>query len=250
MISEKTLTSLEHKKYRDKSGLFLVEGPDIIEHCLKNDYPLQELLVDDNLKTKYNYEIIQARKKNVPVNFMAIQNLSKFADTVTTQGLLAVAKIRKTTTIDDPGLSVYLDCVQDPGNVGAVIRSAAGSCFKTVIAGRGTADFFNPKVIRSSAGGFANVNLVDDSDGTLLSKLKEKGYNIIITDCKRGKDYRTIDKSKKNLIVMGNEGEGVSESVANFATHRVNIPMNESMKSLNIAVAFGVLAFSLMPPMR
>jgi RNA methyltransferase, TrmH family len=247
MIAEKILTSLTHKKFREKHGLFLIEGPDVIVHCLEHHYPLAELLVDESHKTKYQYEIIQAKKSGVPVRALPVTNIGNIAETETTQGILAVGQIRKTKT-DDPGLSVYLDGVQDPGNVGAVIRSAAAAGFKSVIAGRGTADFFNPKVVRGSAGGFANVYLVEDENGELLAGLKQKGYSIVVTDVKRGKDYRLLERVQNRIVVMGNEGEGVSQEVASLATERVNIPMPGAIESLNIAVAFGVLAFSLTAP--
>jgi len=247
MISEKIITSLAHKKYRDQNGLFLIEGPDIIEHCLNHDYPLKELILDENLKQKHNFIMVMARKKRIEVSFAQRGQIEKLSETVTTQGAIALAQIRRGLG-DDPGLSVYLDCVQDPGNVGAVMRCAAAAGFKTVIAGRGTADFFGPKVVRSSAGAFANVDCVDDAACTLLARLKARGHRVIITDCKRGKDYRRLEKSGKNIIVMGNEGEGVSAQIAEMADMRIHIPMSGVMRSLNIAVAFGVIAFSMFDP--
>ncbi len=247
MISEKVITSLAHKKYRDKQGLFLIEGPDIIEHCLNCNYPVKEVIIDETLKQKHNFIVVMARKKGIEVNFMQRGQIEKLSETVTTQGAIALASIRRGKG-EEPGLSVYLDCVQDPGNVGAVIRCAAAAGFKSVIAGRGTADFFGPKVVRGSAGGFANVELIDDSSGTILTALKAKRYRIVITDCKRGKDYSTLIKANNYVIVMGNEGEGVSEQVSSLADMRIHIPMNSVMRSLNIAVAFGVIAFSLYSP--
>jgi TrmH family RNA methyltransferase len=247
MTPEKVITSLIHKKYRDQHGLFLIEGPDVIEHCLDHGYPLKELIIDENLKQKHNFITVMARKKRVEVNFAQRGQIEKLSETVTTQGAIALAEIRRGPG-DDPGLSVYLDCVQDPGNVGAVIRCAAAAGFKSVIAGRGTADFFGPKVVRGSAGGFANVECVDDSACVILEKLKARGYRVVITDCQRGKDYRQLERSGKYVIVMGNEGEGVSARIAELADTRIHIPMSGVMRSLNIAVAFGVIAFSIFNP--
>ncbi|MFH0919233.1 MAG: RNA methyltransferase [Fibrobacterota bacterium] len=247
MLAEKILTSLSHKKYRDKHGLFLIEGPDVIQHCLEHQYPLREVLVDEANKGRYQHEIVQAKKRGVPVYVLPVTNIGNLAETETTQGILAVGQVRRAPT-DDPGLSVYLDRVQDPGNVGAVIRSAAAAGFNSVIAGRGTVDFYNPKVVRGSAGGFANVRLSEDPDGTLLSELRKKGYTLTVTDVKRGRDYRQMERTQNRVIVMGNEGEGVAQEIASLATERVHIPMPGAIESLNIAVAFGILAFSLAVP--
>lgn len=247
MTSEKIITSLAHKKYRDQQGLFLIEGPDIIEHCLNHQYPVKEVIIDEDLKQKHNYLIILARKKGAVVYFVQRGQIEKLSETVTTQGAIALASIRRSKG-DDPGLSVYLDCVQDPGNVGAVIRCAAAAGFKSVIAGRGTADFFGPKVVRGSVGGLVNVECIDDVGGTILTRLKSNGYRIVMTDCERGRDYRQMKKSSNIVIVMGNEGDGVSAQIAAMADERIHIPMNGVMKSLNISVAFGVIAFSLFNP--
>src|SRR3989339_362629 len=236
MLAEKILTSLAHKKYRDQHGLFLIEGPDVIVHCLDHGYPLKELLVDEAHKVKYQFEISQARKRGVPVYALPVTNIGNIAETETTQGILAVGQIHKART-EAPGLSVYLDRVQDPGNAGAIIRSAAAAGFKSVIASRGTADFYNPKVVRGSAGGFANLNLMEDATGALLPDLKRQGYAITVTDVKRGRDYRLMDRNPKRVVVMGNEGEGVSQEIAQLATERVHIPMPGAIESLNIAVA-------------
>ncbi|MBL8026397.1 MAG: RNA methyltransferase, partial [Fibrobacteres bacterium] len=210
MLSEKVLTSLSHKKYREQHGLFLIEGPDVISHCLDKKFPMKEILIDDARKTKYSHMLSEAKGQGVDVHLMQVRNIDNIAETENSQGILAVGIIKhKNETFSDPGLSVYLDGVQDPGNVGAVIRSAAAAGFRSVIAGHGTADYYNPKVIRATAGTFANVNLIEDENGLMLAMMKQRGYEVTLTDVNRGKDYRLMTKKRDRVIVMGNEGEGV-----------------------------------------
>jgi TrmH family RNA methyltransferase len=126
-----------------------------------------------------------------------------------------------------------------------VVRTAVAAGFTNVMAGKGTADFYNPKVVRSSAGGLASIHCVQDGDTTLLKGLKRKGYTVFVTDCSRGKDYRRVTYPEKTVLVMGNEGEGVSAQVAGTGDYLINIPLKQRMKSLNIAVAFGILAYEI-----
>jgi TrmH family RNA methyltransferase len=251
MLSEKVLTSLSHKKYREQHSLFLIEGPDVISHCLDKKFPMRELLIDEAHKTKFSAMGTEAKRQGVEVRIVPVRNVDNIAETENSQGVLAVGEIkRKSSNFSDPGLSVYLDGVQDPGNVGAVIRSAAAAGFRSVIAGHGTADFFNPKVIRATAGTFANVNLIDDETGLMLATLKQRGYEISLTDVKHGKDYRKMTRKNDRVVVMGNEGEGVSENSRSFATEKIMIPLHKDVESLNIAVAFGIIAFSLFEPVK
>ncbi len=246
MLSEKVIASLSHKKYRDKYHLFLIEGPSIIAHCIDMKFPIKEILIDETQSAKYSNIAIGARRLGVEVRFVQVRNIDNLVETENSQGILAVGVTDiKADTVVTGGNSVYLDGVQDPGNVGAIIRSAAAAGFRNVIAGKGTVDFFNPKVIRSTAGAFANLDLIEDTSGTLLPRLKQKNFMLTVTDVKRGKDYRQMDKKKNRLIIMGNEGEGVSAAVSAFSNERIHIPLHKDVESLNVAVAFGIIAFSL-----
>jgi TrmH family RNA methyltransferase len=184
-----------------------------------------------------------AEGRKIPVERLAASAFKKISTTETPQGIALLAEIRG-DSLPEKGPCVYLDCVQDPGNVGAVVRTAAASGFSAVIAGKGTADFFSPKAVRGSAGGIAAIACVRDETGEALGRLKKRGCRLVAADCREGKDFRDFPYGADMVLIMGNEGEGISPVVLSLADRRVRIPLQGEMKSLNIAVAFGILAFA------
>ncbi|OGJ87139.1 MAG: hypothetical protein A2487_10345 [Candidatus Raymondbacteria bacterium RifOxyC12_full_50_8] len=240
----KLLKSLSQKKYRDEHGKFLAEGPDVVEQLVASGHMVHEIIIDECLRSKYASIAARAASQAISLCYVPERTISELAETITTQGILAVAQ-KNLAAHPTPGLSVYLDAVQNPGNVGAVIRTAAATGFANVIAGKGTADFFNPKTVRGSAGGICEVNLIDDRDQKWLPEMKKMGYVVATTSCTKGKLPVHFKAREKTVIIMGNEGGGVSGPVQKLADEYIHIPMRRNIKSLNIAVAFGVIAFTI-----
>lgn len=240
MIALKAIASLSEKKNREEQGLFLAEGPDVVSCLLDCAYPLESLLIDEAKGDKFK-DLVRSAKTQV--HMIPTASFGKISSTEATQGIAALARIRR-DPVPEKGPFVYLDRVQDPGNVGAVARTAAAAGFTAVIAGNGCADFYSPKVVRGSAGAIAAVACVEDRDGKFLVKLHERKWDIVVTDCEKGVDFRTLALKDHSVLIMGNEGEGVSPACAALATQRVHIPLTGKVQSLNVAVSFGILAFN------
>ena len=158
---------------------------------------------------------------------------------VTPQGVLAVVKKQISEKIDN-GASVFLDGVADPGNVGAIIRTAAASGYKNVYLAHGSADAYSPKSVRASMGGIFKVNIIEGEREQLIKKIKEP---IVVADM-LGKNLFEFEKGEYCLVI-GNEGNGVSEQLKKIAQHIVSIPMQNGMESLNASVSAGILMYAL-----
>jgi len=244
MMSVRTLAVLAEKKYRDRHGLFIAEGPDVAGCLLQCGYPARALLVTGEAGERHPEIVRAAEGMKMPVERLAVSAFKKISATETPQGIALLAEIRR-DSLPEKGPYVYLDCVQDPGNVGAVVRTAAASGFTAVIAGKGTADFFSPRAVRGSAGGIAAIACVRDETREALGCLKKRGCRLVAADCREGGDFQNFHFAADMALIMGNEGEGISPVVLSLADERVRIPLQGEMKSLNIAVAFGILAFAV-----
>lgn len=239
----KDLVKLLKKKYRDREGLYIMEGPSPVKEALR-DAPseVRSVVVREGTEAP--------RDKDVTV--LSSELFDRLADTSTSQGILAVIKkneedpfegFRKLT---EKGSVVILDRLQDPGNVGTIIRTAEGAGMAGVIIVKGTADPFSPKVVRSCAGSIVRMPVIAfDSAREVIEASKEAGVDLVVTDVASGKPYtEAIGSRGKNLgIVIGNEGEGVSEEFRKSAGVLVTIPMEGKLESLNASVAAALLMY-------
>ena len=139
---------------------------------------------------------------------------------------------------------MLLDHIQDPGNLGTIIRSAVAFNFSTIIVSEDTVDFYNDKVIRSSEGMIFNINLVKDDLLSIIPVLKEKGYKIYGTDVKKGKNIKTID-NKQCAIIIGSEGKGMSIEVKELCDDFIYINMSKTCESLNAAFASSIIMYEV-----
>ena len=229
----KKLNKLKEKKYRDEEKLFLVEGYHLV---LEAKEYLQEVLIT-------NEKDYIDGVKNILVNEAIIQKLSSVKSP---QNIIGVCKY-----FDNLELSgnkfLILDNIQDPGNLGTLIRSALGFNIDTIIAGSDTVNIYNEKVIRSTQGAIFHVNYVIDDLEKVINKLKKRGVKIISTSLESSVNLKDVDKSilDSYAIILGNEGSGVSEKIQKMADVNVKIEMNEKLESLNVSVAGAILMYYL-----
>lgn len=244
---------LQMKKYRDEEGLFLGEGLrtvlELLSH-LPDERFLDALFVaEDQLKNLSLHETMYREK----VRLIGPSEGDRLSGTVTAQGVIGIFRQNeRTVPISDAKkvLVVALDNVQDPGNVGTIIRTSAWFGASSVVCGSGTADRYNPKAVRASAGSLYSLShyQADDLCRELVS-LQENGFTVYSSSL-RGRDLRTCDTSlEKTVLVIGNEANGVSREIASIADCQVSIPRgtggNNSVESLNAAVSAGILLASL-----
>lgn len=229
----KEIKKLHQKKYRDKTGLFLVEGEHLVLEAFKMGY-LEELILEQD--TLFPLDI-----KNSYVTNDIIYYISEVESP---QNVMGICRKRDKEEIIGNRL-LLLDGIQDPGNLGTIIRSAVAFHTDMIILGSGTVDLYNPKVIRSSQGMVFHIPIIEADLVTLLPTLKDEGYQIMGTRVTHGKSLKTLEKKIKSAIIMGNEGNGISDSVADYCDEFLYIDMNSKCESLNVGVATSIILYEL-----
>ena len=226
----KELKKLHAKKYRDETGLFLVEGAHLIEEANNKGY-LKELLLEEG----FNYNI------DVETNFISKSVLDYLSTLDTPTKMIGVCH-KKNNEIKGNKILI-LDEIQDPGNLGTIIRSAVAFNIDTIILGKGCADEYSPKVIRGSQGMIFKVNIVHKNLEEIIPFLKKNDYKILGTKVSGGKELKNVSKEEKFAIIMGNEGNGVREELLDLCDEYIYIKMNEECESLNVAIATSIILY-------
>ena len=220
---------LNQKKYRDCENLFLVED----EH-----------LVNEALKKGIVKEIITLNKEasyDVPTYYVTDKIMSLISSQVTSAKIIAVCNQLEERKIS--GNILVLDNIQDPGNLGTIIRSAVAFNFDSIILSNDSVDLYNPKVIRASEGMIFHINVIRTNIINFLNNL-DKEYKKITTDVVDGKNIKNISFNKCALVI-GNEGSGVSNEVKNICDEKVYIKMNDNCESLNAGVSASILMYEV-----
>ncbi len=220
----KNWNKLKEKKYRDEAGLFLIEGDHLIKEALKKQMVVSTI----GLNETYDYT----------VNPEILKKLS--SQKSGTKEIAVVKKIEEKKVEGDKIL--ILDNIQDPGNLGTIIRSAVAFNISTIILSDDCVDLYNDKVIRSSEGMIFNINIVRKKLIEIIPKLKENGYTIYATTV-NGKGY--FENDSKIALVIGNEGNGIKEDILNLCDKNITIKMNKECESLNAGVAASILMYEL-----
>lgn len=226
-------------KGRKEHSAFIVEGVRQVEQfSLSKNVKLLEILTVEPLlfETK------------IPVRYINNNQLRKITESKTPNGVIAVAEIAKIKEIDEnttKGNILILEDVQDPGNVGTLIRSAAAFGFSAVILSRGCADVYSPKVVRASGGAICNLEIIHKKDILdCISILKKQNYNLVIADLDGKNEIKPTNK--KTIFALGNEGNGISEKLHSLADEIFTIPFdNSAVESLNVAAAGAIGMFLL-----
>lgn len=246
----KLIKSLKVKKNRIREALFVVEGPKQVIEAGSSRYGIRYLVVRrdrlDFFKNDGFFEEIPATK--VEIISMDESLFRQIADTENSQGILAVLSYEMLSGEDlmrqisaDSNVLV-LDRLQDPGNIGTLVRTAEGAGFKGVVLLKGSGDVFSPKAIRAGGGATLRMPVTMLDDAYSLRELSDRfSKRLVVTDVSSGLAYYDVDLSENVFLVMGNEGRGVSKEVLDLADVRINIPTDGLLESLNVATAGAVL---------
>ena len=230
----KEIRSLSDKKFRDALGLYTIESVKLVKDAISLKLPIKVIIgTEKGLAmlgdTEYKNEVVS-------------EDVYKYvSEQVSPQGVLAVLYKPQTVAIDESESSILLDGVSDPANVGAIIRTAAASGYKTVYMTPDSADPYSPKAVRSAMGGIFRVNVVRDKVENLLDCIKNP---ITVADM-NGKNVFNEGIKENFCLVIGNEGKGVSLVIRERAKYTVSIPMQNGVESLNAAVSAGILMYNL-----
>lgn len=243
----KDVKSLSKKKNRDKLGLFIVEGINMVEEVIDREYEFTHILYSNKLLKiqggRELFEKIRELKNVLEVEEYIFDSLS---DTLTPQGVLAICK-KTFYNLDDISIKedsyIFLDGLQDPGNMGTIIRSADAFNISGIILNRSTVDPYNPKVIRATMGSIFRLpiyyieNLEED-----MKNLKNKGYKLLSTSLESSNNIRGVD-FKNSIVAIGNESSGVSEEIYALSDEKIKIEMPGSSESLNAGVAASIIMY-------
>ena len=259
----KELQRLTQKKYRDRGGLFIAEGPNVTGEALSQD----------------GIEVLRAFAREgsgyeglTPETVVLSPDLfDRISDTVTSQGVIAVVRkpdrgsaedllrlaaddIKASGASDAAGDVIVLDRLQDPGNIGTILRTAEGAGIRAAVFIKGTCDPFSPKVVRACAGSILRMPIAFcESAEDFIKTSLDSGFRLAVTDVRNGVPYYEAGLSRKGrkdpvALVIGNEGNGVSDTFLNAADILVNIPMHGKLESLNASVAAALLMYEMARP--
>lgn len=247
----KEVKSLKIRKNREEKELYFIEGIRFVQEALDNSVDIEKILISDRLYENKGGEEIRERIRsgNFDIYHMTDKLFQEVSDTESPQGILAVVRSRRLQleeVIKKGSFFLVLDSLQDPGNMGTVIRTADASAVDGIIISRGCVDLYNPKVLRATMGSVFHVpvcycdNLIEAID-----ILKNKGIRVLAAHLKGESYYFNTDMRENICVIIGNEANGISEEVAQKADMLVKIPMPGKSESLNASVAASLLMYEV-----
>lgn len=228
----KEWAKLNQKKYRDELGLFIVEGTNLVNEAY-NSGCLLELILEEGKVYPIDVDTYYVKKD-------IIKKISTLDNPV---NILGICKKKEIDNLGDRIL--IIDGIQDPGNLGTIIRSACAFSIDTIILSNDTVDLYNPKVIRATQGMLFNINILRKELINYIPLLKTNGYKIYGTDVDGGVNVKTLKEYGKICIIIGNEGQGVSDNIKKLCDKQIYINMNPKCESLNASVAASIILYEL-----
>ena len=232
----KKYIKLKDKKYRDKTGEFIVEGSHLVLEAYKHGL-IKELILEKD-------EVFPIGFDNII--YLPMEIINKISSVETPQTVMALCSKKEES--NDLGNHILLvDDVQDPGNLGTIIRSAVAFNIDTVVLSNNTVDLYNPKTIRSTQGMFFHTNVIRRDLKEVIDKLKDDSIPIYGTLVEHGDDVRELNGSDKKrfALIVGNEGNGVRKELTDMCDKNLYIKMNSDVESLNVGVATSILLYEL-----
>lgn len=241
----KLWVQLQNRKGRDKLGQYIIEGTHLVEEAIKANAPVRTIVYD--LDKGLPNALYQAAQDRVEWIGVSPQVLEKCSDTETPQGIMAILDKATESAAElltaEQALVVAIDGVQDPGNLGTIIRSCDAVGATGIVLGKGTVDLYNPKTIRSTMGSLFHLPIISGDLLEWLPKATAHGAQVIGTSLQATSSCYDVDFTKPTWLVLGNEGQGMSAEVAELVTKPIIIPMQGQAESLNVAMAGTVLLF-------
>ncbi|MDF2945485.1 MAG: putative TrmH family tRNA/rRNA methyltransferase [Bacillales bacterium] len=237
--SVKLWKKLQLRKYREKEGLFIVEGYHLVEEALKYEATVEQLIITDESQ-------IQNLNYDGDIFIVTNEIMEEISQTETPQGIAAVCRKKSESLEISYGESYLLvDKIQDPGNLGTIIRTAEASGINAIFLNKGTVDPFNDKVIRSSQGAIFHMPIITRNLSDVIETCNEVGIKVYGTSLQDASPYKGEDPSDSFALILGNEGEGIENSLLNQTHKNLYIPIKGKSESLNVAVAAGILIYYL-----
>lgn len=241
----KSIKKLKERKYRDLNNEYIIEGIKILKEAIQEKAVIkkivicEECLANNIIDEKLLYEI--AKYDCLYVSKKIFEGLT---DVSKPQGILAVVEKNNKKDINyNEDIIVALDGLQDPGNLGTILRTLDSANLSQVVVSKDTVDAYNPKVVRSTMGAIFRVNIVETENlKETLKEMKRHKYKVMCTDLTASKNIYEIDYNKK-ILVIGNEANGISKELLDMADEKIIIPMLGKTESLNASVATSIIVY-------
>lgn len=236
----KNYQKLQTSKGRKKAEAYMIEGEHLVEEAIRSTVSIQRLVVSED-----HVQLYESWTQKYPTMIVSKEVFEKLSMTQTNQGILAIVPLEKKTLVEVPkGRYLLVDAVQDPGNLGTIIRTADAAGFDAVVLGEGCVDLYNDKVVRSMQGSQFHVAIYHENLTDVYEKLKENDILIAVTALHReANDFQWLTGRDSVAIVVGNEGNGVRQELIDSADSIIQIPMFGQAESLNVAIASGILMY-------
>ena len=242
----KTVRTLHRRQTREKEKLFLLEGSHCLIEALKKNLNLKSILVSET----YLREGLEALQQLdiAAVNVVNDKLFNELATTSSSCGVLAIAEIPKQNRAEikhwSPRIFAIADAVQDPGNLGTIIRTAYAAQLGGLLILKGSVDLYSPKVVRAAAGALFALPIFSDLEAKeTIEMLKDENIRLIICEANARKRYFDVNLTEPVALALGNEGQGISPLLKASADESVSIPMNPESESLNVAISGGIILF-------
>lgn len=242
----KEIKSLKNRKYREEKQQFFIEGLRFVEEALKVKAEILRIFVSEEF---YETKSSMLNSMIHPYEVIALPEklFTEISDTETPQGILAVLKMKSYNLeeiVKEDNLLLVLDTIQDPGNMGTLIRTADAAAFTGIVISRGCVDLYNPKVLRSTMGSLFHIPISFTGSTTeAVEMLKTKGVKVYAAHLKGTRNYFEMDMRSNIAFIIGNEAKGISDEAAAVADLLVRIPMPGRAESLNASVAGSLLMY-------
>ena len=219
----------------------MIEGEHLITEALKSDIALVDLLVTESFDVPTEWT-----SHELVLTYVTDKVLTELSETKTPQGVLAICEQRSYSQLHiQKGKYLLLDDIQDPGNVGTMIRTADACGLNGVIVSEKTVDIYNGKVIRATQGSLFHIPIIKGNLSKWVTACQEVGILVFGTSLQGAIDYRTVKPLDHFALIVGNEGEGVSKQLLEKTNRNLYIPIFGQAESLNVAVACGILLYYL-----
>lgn len=228
----KDICKLKEKKYRDSTNTFIIEGKNLINEAYKKNL-LKEIYVLESIDISLDIDTYYVTK----------EVMKKISSTDSIPSIIGICNKKKEDSIGNRLL--ILDNIQDPGNLGTIIRSSKAFNIDTIIVSPDTVDMYNSKVLRSTEGMIFHTNIIIRELSSFIKNLKEDNYIIYGTKVDGGTNIKDININNKYALVIGNEGRGMSSTISDLCDKYLYIKMNNEVESLNAAVAASILLYEM-----
>ena len=233
----KIFASLKHKKFRLEHGLFLVEGYKTIEELLKSDLEIVRIIASEKALENPNISSLKISER------VSNKDLERISNMKSASSIIAIVKIPEINSVDLIGKTILLDDIQDPGNLGTIIRTAHWFGFKQIVCSENSVDLFNHKVIQASMGAVFKMKIAYADLEHLIPDLQTEDFRVLGTFME-GESIYNFDFKNKDIFILGNEGKGISPSIEALINKKISIPsfvQNDKTESLNISIAGAVV---------